>query len=75
MAYLYKTVMKAENHTFDICQNRHNSRQTIILAYKKGENEEKYLGVIQNKTGDVVIMDKFNFKDSTIAKLREKLSK
>lgn len=77
MAYIFKTIMKGEKHEFAICQNRRNSAQTIILAYEKNglTTDDKYLGVIQNKTGQVVIMDKCGFKDRTIEKLRNILSK
>lgn len=74
MAYLYKTVMRAENHTFDICKNRSNSRQTIIIAFPKGSSKFKTLGVIQNKTGVVAILDTCGFAPATIEKLKNKMT-
>lgn len=74
MAHIFKTVMRAENHDFIICQTRRNSKETIILSIPRGKNEEKYLGVIQNKTGKAIIMDTCGFAPKTIEKLKNTLT-
>lgn len=56
MAYEYKTVLRRENHEFDVFKNRWNSRTSGIIAFdKKAQGFDKIIdvGEINNKTGSV----------------------
>lgn len=70
MAHIFKVIMKAEKHDFYICQNRFNSKEMIFFAMPRDTNIHKHMGVVQNKTGNVAVMDSCGFTEKTIAKLR-----
>lgn len=77
MAYYYKTVLRAENKMFDICQNKHNSiKATILMFPKTGHTDMQCIGEIDNKKGNITIYEKYIpiLQPSTIEKLKSRLN-
>jgi len=70
MAYHYKTVLRADNYCFDICQNKSNSKEMLILAIHRKENDQNCIGSLNNKT-NVITWNELasKFKPNTIKKL------
>ncbi len=73
MAYIWKTILRRENHEFILCKNRHNSKTSFIIAFPKGKNSERTIGTVNNKTNIVVINDAHGFKEKTISDLKNAL--
>jgi hypothetical protein len=69
MAYIYKTILRAENAHFIYCQNKANSKESELIAV---DHKTKELictvAIIENKTGKAKILPN-HFKEKTIKKL------
>lgn len=70
MSYVYKTILKAENHDFDYFKNRHNSLFSGVIAIDRKSGETDHVCRVDNRTGDIVFsIDCKKFKASTRNKL------
>lgn len=72
MAYIWKKIMKAEGHDFILCQNRWNSADSYIIAFKENVSE-RTVGRLKNKTGNLLILENHGFKTTTIEKLKSRI--
>lgn len=71
MAFMYKTILRSENHVFDWTQNRFNSKKSSVIAFPKGgEGPQVWVCEMDNKTGKVDFKET-TFKKSTLDRIQK----